>query len=628
MATGGKKPQRRSAGDTAKGPFSRPQRIKAGEILGEDCPVRALGHNDSTFYFCDPVGQVRAMRSGEMTPNGLIGLFMGDVKWLERECPTDSERKRSKGTDRTTWHNPTAVQRLVSACRREGFFDPQEQTRGPGIWPFNAELLVGEDFAGSDQLVIHAGSEVGLAWFEDGKVLIEWENAGVKIGDFVYPAFAPTARPGDVAATDEEVEAFLAMLDRWNWRDGASAKWLAFGFIATCFMPAAMPFRPTGYVQGRSGCGKSSFMQLAQYLIGDRALKYDNGTAARVREDFAKRNDVRTVIINEAEVSEDNKRILDLIEMARYVYTPGEGKYGRGGSGGSKSAINANFLFVAVEPPPLLPQDANRIAMLRLGPLSANAEQMEAFEIEMPALGRALGPKLARRMLEVWPLFPSTLSLFRKGLMAHRHSQRTANTFGVLLSAAHLIRFGAVPDDSDVQEWASSLDAKLLASRDISGSTERNCLLHLVTHRVGPYRSGELAPLGEYVRKALWGEPSDAASNNKVIRGYGLAVVKVKLKGQTKPSRYVAVSNKHQGLMEIFRGSQWGKGGHVETLRMLRGAIASPRAIWFLGSQDRCTLIPEEYFPDQLIALGDGAEENVDEDREEQERRRQQEGGA
>jgi hypothetical protein len=597
-----KKPQRKGGARSSRSPFDDTQKVPAGALLGEDCPVRALGHISSTYYFSDPVGQVRTVRAGEMTPNGLISLFLGDIAWLEENCPTGSKRE-VKGTDRSTWHNPSAVQRLVAACRREGFFDPIKQTRGPGIWPYNAELLLGDDVDCGDQMVIHVGDRVGLIFYNDGGLHIDWESPGCKIGEFVYPAAPTVAMPADESASDEELEQLVAFFHRWNWRDGEAAPWLGFGHACICMIPGVVRYRPGAWVQGGSGMGKSTYLSFIEYLLQGRALKYDNTTAARLRDDFRESNQARPVIINEAEAQEDNTQVARLVEMSRLVYDAGGGDYGRGGSQGAASTINAIFLFAAIEPPPLLPQDANRIAMLRLGPLETSAEAIEEFEHEMPAIAKAIAPKLLRRMIEVWPMLPEALAAFRKVLRVRGHTVRMANTFGMLLSAAHLARYGAVPDDSDVDEWAKKLDAKLLANRDDHRSSEGLCLMHLLTFRIGPYRSGDLKPLGDYVRLALYAHPDDARDPRQVIKRYGLAVVDLTPKDGGRAEKWLAVSNRHQGLQEIFRGTHWAKGAHVETLRLLKDARPSPRPIWFGGAQDRATLVPIDYVPQNPIAF-------------------------
>lgn len=605
-------------GGSKKSSDDRLETIEAGETLGANCPVRALGHMNATYYFADPIGQVRAMRANDMTTNNLISLFQSEIGWLEKNCAAKSRRGTS-GLDKTSWHGPTAVARLIAACRREGFFDPDTQTRGPGIWPFDAELMVGEDFAGSEQLVIHTGDRIGWVTYSGGKPEIEWQRAGVRLGDFVYPACAAQPGVGDEAATPDEIEAIVAMINRWKWREGVTIPQLLLGHIVCQILLAVMPFRPSAWIQAVTGGGKSTLLNFIELLLQGRALKYENATAAGLREDFKGRNEARPVYINEAESTEDNRRLQGLVEMARYVYTAGEGSYRRGGSQGAAHSPTAMFMFAAVDPPPLLPQDANRIVMMRMAPLKVNSEQMERFEEEMPALARELAPKLSRRALEIYPLFPEALNLFRKGLIACHHTPRTANTIGVLLAAAHLVQHGSLPDESDVNEWAKQLDARILASKNDVRSNEGMCLLHLKTRPVKPWKSSEDTPLGRYIIGAAHGGVStgDTSSDQAAIKRYGVAIVRRGDPVSGERKAWVAVANRHQGILEIFKGTRWANGGHIEPLRQLDGAFAPASPVHFVGSSDRATLLPLKYFPQVEMGQHENDVEDLDVDRKE-----------
>lgn len=602
-------------GAPKKSKKDRLETIEAGEMLGPDCPVRALGHMNATYYFADPIGQVRALRANDMTTNNLISLFQSEIGWLEKNCRAQSRRGTS-GMDKTTWHNPTAVARLIAACRREGFFDPDVQTRGPGIWPFDAELMIGEEFAGSEQLVIHTGDRVGWITFSGGRMNeIEWEKAGVRLGEFVYPASAPQPGVGDDSATAEDIEDLTAMFNRWKWREGATVTQLLLGHVVCQILLALMPYRPSAWIQAVTGGGKSKLLDFLETLVQGRALRYENATAAGLREDFKGQNEARPVYINEAESTEDNRRLQGLIEMARYVYTAGEGGYRRGGSQGAAHSPTAMFMFAAVDPPPLLPQDANRIVMMRMAPLKVTSAQMEAFEEEMPALARRLAPKLARRAVEIYPMFAGALNTFRKALIAAHHTPRTANTIGVLLAAAHLVQHAAPPDDSDAEEWAKQLDARILASKNDTRSNEGLCLLRLKTHLVKPWKSSEDTPLGHYIRGAVHGGGAsslDTTSDQAAIKRYGVAIVTRKDPETGIKKKWIAVANRHEGIIEVFKGSRWAAGGHIEPLRQLDGAFAPSSPVHFAGSSDRATLLPVRYFPQQEIGQGDTEVEDLD----------------
>lgn len=596
FSDGGKKKRRKKKGDDA----ARLESVAASGTLPPGCPVTPLGHDNDTYFFTDHIGQIRTRRDGDFTPLKVTSLFGGDTGWLKTHFAPQSKRGTS-GLEKIGWHNASAVEALMKACTREGFFDPPAQTRGPGVWPIGEVAAVGEIFAGAEQLVIHFGDRVGVAFFSslDGHMSIDWHKAGAKIGTYVYPAAKPLAPMADAPASDDEVEEAVAFLRRWVWRDGGMAPWLLLGAIGVSYMPTPMPFRPWAWIQGGSGQGKSTLVMFILLLLLGRALKYEKTTEARLREDFGKRNDTRTVICNEAEVSSDNRRLEKLVHMARNTYMRGEGTYGTGGSGGSAQEITTNFIFAAIEPPPLDPQDANRGAMLRLGKLKASKAETDQLEAMLGPLAKRLAPKLMRRAVESWARFTPVFNAFRGALMAKGHDQRGANTFGTLLTMAHLLRYQGLPDESDVAEWCGQLDPKLLAMTQDTRSTEGLCLLHIMSHLVAPYRSGEQLALGDLVRDALHSRSGGPAQ--ATIKKFGLAAVNRPDKDKIM-RRWLAVSNKHQGLEAIFKGTRWAGGSWMNALRLIPDTMASD-PVWFAGSQDRATLIPLEWFPKKPTIL-------------------------
>ena len=120
--------------------------------LLDGCPVRPLGYNGDCYFVSDTAGQIRALRPRDLqSPSVVLSLFHGDDTWLRKECPTESLRAKT-GQSRVAWHNSSAEGRIMRACVRQGFFDPAKHVRVPGVWPFSADLMVGEEFAGADQL--------------------------------------------------------------------------------------------------------------------------------------------------------------------------------------------------------------------------------------------------------------------------------------------------------------------------------------------------------------------------------------------------------------------------------------------------------------------------------------------
>jgi hypothetical protein len=75
---------------------------------------------------------------------------------------------------------------------------------------------------------------------------------------------------------------------------------------------------------------------------------------------------------------------------------------------------------------------------------------------------------------------------------------------------------------------------------------------------------------------------------------------------------WVAVANRHQGILEIFKGTRWANGGHIEPLRQLDGAFAPASPVHFVGSSDRATLLPLKYFPQVDVGQHENDIEDLD----------------
>ena len=563
--------------------------IEASNPLGEKSPVRAIGHLKKDYYFINAVGELISLKQNEMSPRGVLtNLFLGDAEYLQKLGPPSRRQSNAAGDEATPWDHDAVVIKLMKGCRRAGFFDPSKQLRGIGVWPYSSELELMEGFEDVRTLIVHCGTELRVVQYAGGTVTIDKSPPGVRIGDYVYPAMPPDPVPADLSASEDEVELVLNRLSSWNYRDGDLIPWLLLGWLGTAYLPAGCPYRPTAWLQGPSQCGKSSLARYIYTLLMRSAAWYDDATPARLRDEFREELGAKPIIINEAEVSEDNRTLQKLIELARYCYTPGEGVSGRGGSDGFASIITANWLFACIEPPPLLAQDANRIVMARLDDLNITADDLEAFEEEAPAEARRLGPKLKRRMIEAWPLFPSVLNAYRKALIKAGHKARQANTFGVLLSAAWMLRYKSVPDETDVAEMVEQLDPRLLAARQFSLSPQEECLTHLLTFHLSKWRGGETQPVEELMQEYITGgEHADAAQ--RTLKRNGLAIVR------RDDRTYLAIASNHSALGTVYKGTRWAGGSWASTLAMTRGAIGSAK-VRFSGPQQRCTLIPQHYF--------------------------------
>ncbi len=108
------------------------------------------------------------------------------------------------------WNDTAAAAKLMRQCTAAGFFNPERQVRGPGVWVPRP----GADGEPVPALVVHAGD--GL-WLADGGAGA-WRTAGTKVGDMFYAASPLQRRPADKPLSAAEAHEILDYLLRWNWR--------------------------------------------------------------------------------------------------------------------------------------------------------------------------------------------------------------------------------------------------------------------------------------------------------------------------------------------------------------------------------------------------------------------------
>lgn len=581
------------------------------EILGDACPIEALGHSmgdgHNMFHFLDVKGQVQSFTARTLTSAAILGLFFGDLTWLQRIAPNRTENEKELPGDRAQWKATRITPLLMRACYVAGFFDP-DAVRGPGVWPFGKV----EEWPRADtSIVVHMGDSVLILEEHDGAYT--WPElatrAGVKIGEFVYCRAAPEEPPANEPLDAADAKRIRNFLGVWNWEDDTQvegehlSRFLLFGHIGAGVIPGLLPRRPSSFLTGPSGSGKSRVLELQKGLNGSGAIKLENTSQTGIRKRFIGINPARMVLCNEVESrgGREVERLQEVYDLARYCYSAGEGAYGRGGEGLSGQIV-AIFGFAAIRPPRLEQQDANRMLLLRMGKLRVDAKQVRDFDLMFPEIV-ALGPYMRRRMIDRWPAYPKTFAMFREALIGSGHEPRPADTFGTLLACAWLLSFDGTPEEADYHQWAANTGASLLASAmEESAPQWQRCLNDLMTARVEEARDKTRVPLGDII-ELVFRDPN-VHEAHRTLKSFGLArVIRVghgekkaaAALGRTpKQEIWLAVAYEHQGLDEIFRPTEWKNGSWCSVLPQMPGAERNHPANFGGAKRSKAILIPME----------------------------------
>lgn len=275
--------------------------------------MTALGHRNGRFLYFSPSGKLHQLSAAEHKDLGLIALFNGYTQWLRQNFSSDNG---------TSWRNLATW--LMQQCASKGLFDETIEQRGPGVWRSQ-----------DDSLVIHAGDSILIHG--------DWQRAGFRQGDLIYPAAPAVARPADKPASAAEGRDLREAFALWNYEtfgDADLGPEILMGFVGAAMLGAAPSWRVHLLVPGRLGTGKSSLSELVASVLGGGAFTTNNTTEAGLRQLLT--GQARTIIFDEAEAdasaTEGIQKVIGLIRRM----SGGKGAHTlRGSAGGASRGAKA-----------------------------------------------------------------------------------------------------------------------------------------------------------------------------------------------------------------------------------------------------------------------------------------------
>ena len=245
----------------------------------ETAPFRCLGYNEGRYlYLPKTTGQVESItkRSHSM-PSYLLALH-DEIAWWARHWPGPNRSTRP-----VNWYQ--AMVGLMGECHRQGVF-VTENLRGIGAW---------RDESGG--VVLHLGDRL-LPPGEKKYVLPETFEDGAR----VYPRLPRVIGPAtDKAMPLQEARNIYELFTKdLLWEDPASGMLLA-GFTVLAAFCGALAWRPSVWLTGSQGCGKSTIQEhIVKPLLGGMCKQYQGGTTeAAIRQTI--QADALPVLYDEAE---------------------------------------------------------------------------------------------------------------------------------------------------------------------------------------------------------------------------------------------------------------------------------------------------------------------------------------
>lgn len=543
--------------------------------LPEDCPVRPLGYSGEDYYFVDTSGQVFNSGDKALGVERVQKLFAGNEDFLYWAWPSWSAGKNRK----VTGFKAEEVRRdLYAACRERGPWTPTDRVRGRGAWLDN-----------EGRLVLHCGEYLWV----NGKL----EDTG-ELGDYFYvrrqASLVPWAEPVE-HDTNPAMEVFKA-LRTWEFERGDIDAMIVLGWISTSMMGAALDWRPSIFVVGDHGTGKSELSGkggLLRKVLGRSMLSTTNASEAGLYQIVG--HDSLPITIDELEGDDNAEQSAKIIKMARDAASGSVRIRGGSDHKGVEFSAQSTFGFSAINPPGIPPASLSRMAILQLNPLPADGTPPKLKAVE------TVGPMLLRRIADGFYDFPKLYENYRTTLREHGHSSRGQNTFGTFLAAAHLLLGDegmealGLPFE-DLTYWGEALRADAVPELENVKPTWLDCLERIMTRQIDKFHGGArqtVAQILEDLANSTIG--FSAATDALAAADIGLIGPESVLTGPI-----LAIPNQSDTLARVMDGTPYAQRGSSNTSwswalrRGPKDIICTDKAknrVVVAGHQRRCTLV-------------------------------------
>ena len=228
-----------------------------------------------------------------------------------------------------------------------------ERVRGRGAWC---------DEGGG--LVLHCGNQVLINGV--------WQKPG-RFEELVYPTAPAIPRPSPEPVDPSLPTDLLSMFKGWNWIRPEIDPVLALGWVVAGMHGGALEHRPVIWVTGDKATGKTSLQRLIIGVMDGGLLQSSNATEAAVRQLLGQQS--LPVSIDEAEADEDNRKMLQLVGLARVAATGGRIHRGGQDHHGVEFTAKSAFMFSSIMIPPLLAPIAAGLPVLELGKLPKGSRE-------------------------------------------------------------------------------------------------------------------------------------------------------------------------------------------------------------------------------------------------------------
>lgn len=404
------------------------------EARSTQAPFRVLGYDEEAvvFYLKD-LRMIRRVKLDELAKLDKLRVLACDAFW---------KAQFGKG-DELKWSAVEVSEWLREQAGKVGRISGgnlADKIRGRGIWQDGGHFV-----ANLGNRIEVDGERRDGAWHSP-------EGFEYQSGDALEMA--------EDAATDDESLAYVELL---RSQSGSKEGGLALaGLAANAFLVGCVNTRPSAWIDGQKGAGKTQTAARVMRALGRWGVKAESATEASIRQEL--KADALMIVCDEAESDGDlgKTRTTAVVELIRKSFDGAGARTSRGTSGGKDAMVwrtRTCGFFSSINDGLTLDRDKQRFIQVRL----PSSRTKEDYKLQIPIEARCLNrpgfcARLARRAYDYAKFHLANQEKLAVYLALKLDAARAVDKFASLLSGAAMLTHGRLLTDEEARAIVEGFD--------------------------------------------------------------------------------------------------------------------------------------------------------------------------
>ena len=498
------------------------------------------------------------------------------------------------------WQDLVDKRRLLGLCRRLDFWTANFPLDNGGwdIQKATAEIETRAKKAGSLKDGKIAQRSKGCGVWNDGtrivanlgnRLLVDGQPAGDDFASqegFIYFS-GNNLSVSDESASSEECDSFVELLNTATLNKSYAL--MLSGFVCNSFLVGCVDTRPSVWVEGLKGVGKTHLRGFCLKAMGDWALSVEATTEAALRQELG--NNALAVFFDESESDNDreSETLTAVIALVRKAFDGEGGKTIRGTSTGTSTMTwqtRTCALMSSINNSLSRDRDSSLFIVIKI-PTLDNSQVLErnrkCNELSKLCIGKdGFSTRLARRAINYATVHKANMVKLENLLQLRFNEPRTVKVYASLLSGSVMFSHGREITNDEALSIIEVFDFDLF-------SAEKSDEQEIIMNRL---LSSQLDSVGS--------KPTVVELLNTIITGNKTDNVLLARAGLMLNERGLCIAYKTEGFLKLFKEAPWyGASKRIkrellaiaqksETERVRFGAECANQG------QQSCVIIPRE----------------------------------